>query len=180
MTVALTRFRFRPRFRGIAWAAIGIGAALGVSTAALGLGGASLVAALVSSLAGVGLAAAYLASPAWRQAVHVDEQALEVTSAGVRRFRLPWRDIVRVIASPSTRTCFVDGGDPARSLLVPGDGASAPYDIDDRIALYDAILAHTPPDRVREVTLIETAKKELAAAEAAPASATDPEADVRP
>jgi hypothetical protein len=154
--------RFRPRFRGIAWSAIGLGGALGIAALALGLGGSALVAVVVAGVAGLGLGSAYLASPAWRLAVQVDDEALEVTSGGVRRFRLPWTEVVGVIASPTTRTCFVDGGGPERSLLVPGDGASAPYDLEDKAALYDAILAHVPSSVVREVALIETARKELA------------------
>jgi hypothetical protein len=160
--------RFRPRFRGVAWSAIGLGAALGVGGLVLGVSGSALIAIVVACAAGLGLGAAYLASPAWRLTVLVDDEALEVTAGGERRFRLPWREVVRVIASPSTRTCFVDGGTPERSLLVPGDGASAPYDLEDKTALYDAILAHVPATIVREVTLLETARSELAASEPEP------------
>jgi len=54
---------------------------------------------------------------------------------------------VRVVASPATSSCFIDGGAPERSLLVPGDGAPAPYDIADRAALVEAILARVPATR---------------------------------
>ena len=60
---------------------------------------------------------------------------------------------------PTTHTCFVDGGAPERSLLVPGDGAPAPYDIEERRALFDAILAHVPPERVTTVESLEKARE---------------------
>jgi hypothetical protein len=100
-------------------------------------------------LLGVALGAAYLASPTWRLVVVVDDDGLEV----VRRFRIAWKDVVRVVASPSTKTCFVDGGAPEKSLLVPGVGAPAPYAIENREALYDFIVAHAP--KVEEVTTLE-------------------------
>src|SRR5258706_297409 len=78
-------------------------------------------------------------------------EALEVK----KRFRLPWKDVVRVVASPSTHTCFVDGGAPAKSLLVPGVGAPAPYSIIDREGLYAEILAHVDPAKVTEVATLE-------------------------
>ena len=70
------------------------------------------------------------------------------------RFEPPWGEVLRVVASPSTRWCFVDGGSPERSLLVPGDGAPAPYDIADRAALVEAILAHVPADKVQTVATL--------------------------
>jgi hypothetical protein len=91
--------------------------------------------------------------------VLVDAAALAVGPAGDRRFRLRWDEVSSVVASPSTQTCFVDGGAPERSLLVPGDGAPAPYAIEGAAELYRAIVAHTPPGRVREVALLETAPK---------------------
>jgi hypothetical protein len=146
------RFRFRPRFGGLAWGAIVLGAL------AVLLGGWRGGAA-VAVAGGLGLAFgfAYLWSPAWRYVVIVDDDALEVTRDGDRRFRLPWSAVIAVRASPSTSTCFVDGGSPDRSLLVPGDGAPAPYDVERKRDLYRAILAHVPADRVREVTSLDAA-----------------------
>jgi len=66
---------------------------------------------------------------------------------------------VRVVASPTTKSCFVDGGAPEKSLLVPGDGAPAPYDLERRAALFDAIIAHVPADRVQTVETLEQATK---------------------
>lgn len=147
--------RFRPRYRGVAWTAVGVGGSLAGVAAAIGF----VMVPLVSGLAGIAIGAAYLASPTWRLAVTVDDDGLEVGSTTKRRFRLPWSDVVRVVASPTTHTCFVDGGAPERSLLVPGDGAPAPYDLTDRTALYDAILAHVPADKVETVETLEAAAK---------------------
>jgi hypothetical protein len=132
--------------------AIGSGGALGV--VALAVLGAALV-PLASGAIGVALGAAYLRSPTWRLEVVLADDALEVRSPTATKLRLAWSDIVRVVASPSTHTCFVDGGAPAKSLLVPGVGAPAPYDIADKVALYDAILARVNPDKVRVVESLE-------------------------
>jgi hypothetical protein len=154
-----TRHRFRPRYRGVAWTAAAVGGSLAVVSASLGF----LVAPLVTGAIGVAMGAAYLASPTWRLAVTVDDDGLEVGSPRRRRFRIAWRDVVRVVASPKTHTCFVDGGAPERSLLVPGPGAPAPYDLEDRPALVDAILAHVPPERVTTVESLEQAQDLLRA-----------------
>jgi hypothetical protein len=152
-----SRHRFRPRYRGVAWTAATVGGALAAVAASLGF----LAVPLVTGAIGVALGAAYLASPTWRLAVTVDDDGLEVGSPKRRRFRLAWAEVVRVVASPSTHTCFVDGGAPERSLLVPGDGAPAPYDLEDRPALVAAILAHVPPERVTTVDSLEQAREQL-------------------
>lgn len=141
-------FRFRPRFRGLAWGSVGVGGALGAATIAA-LGGALLP--LATGAIGVVLGSAYLLSPTWKLEVIVDDDALEVRGAKGTKFRLAWTEVVKVVASKATSTCFVDGGDPARSLLVPGVGAPAPYDIEDRPALVAEILAHVDPQKVQEV-----------------------------
>lgn len=146
-------FRFRPRYRSFALGAIAIGVVL-ATIGALALDGNTRLAALIGGGIGALLGALYLVSPAWRIAVHVDDDAIEVTSGGDRRFLLAWSEIKEVVASPETKTCFVDGGDPARSLLVPGDGAPAPYDIERRVELYEAIIAHVDAARVREVATL--------------------------
>ena len=159
-----TRHRFRPRYRGVAWTAAIVGGTLAAVSAVAGV----VLAPLVTGAIGVALGAAYLLSPTWRVAVTVDDGGLEVGSAGRRRFRLAWGDIARVIASPKTHTCYVDGGAPERSLLVPGEGAPAPYDLEDRPALVAAILAHVPPERVTIVESLEQAREQLRPAPPAP------------
>ena len=150
---ATRTFAFRPRYRGLAWSSIGVGGGIAALAVALG----AVTVPLVSGLVGIALGAAYLASPTWRIAVTVDEVGLRVGSPRRERFALAWRDVVRVVASPTTQSCFVDGGAPERSLLVPGDGAPAPYDIADRGALFDAILAHVAADKVRTVESLDKA-----------------------
>ena len=144
-------FRFRPRYRGIAWSSVGIGGSVAVVAAVVGFA----TVPLVSGALGIALGAAYLASPTWRIAVTLDDTGLRVGSPSRLRFQLAWGDIVRVVASPTTNSCFVDGGAPERSLLVPGDGAPAPYDIADRAALVEAILARVPADRVTRVASLD-------------------------
>jgi hypothetical protein len=147
--VSAHRFAFRPRYRGIAWVAIGVGASLD----ALALAGLPWP-ALATGALGVAMGAFYLVSPAWSIEVVIDDHALEVQQRGERRFRLPWSEVVKVIASRSTKTCFVDGGDPDRSLLVPGDGAPAPYTIADKDALFELIVASVDASKLEEVELL--------------------------
>lgn len=144
-------FAFRPRYRALAWGSIGLGGSM--TTVATVLGFATVP--LVTGALGIALGAAYLASPAWRLRVTISDDGLAVGSPARERFRLAWSDVVRVVASPSTSTCYVDGGAAERSLLVPGLGAPAPYDIVDRKALVEAILAHVPADKVQLVETLE-------------------------
>ena len=148
-------FRFRPRYRGVAWTSIGVGGAVGVVAASVGF----LAVPLITGAVGIAAGVAYLASPTWRLAVTIDDDALAVGSASKTRFRLPWKDVVRVIAAPEKHSCFVDGGTPEKSLLVPGDGAPAPYDIEDRKALVDEILAHVDGEKVQRVASLADAAK---------------------
>ena len=96
-------------------------------------------------------------SPTWRLAVTVDDDGLEVGSPAKKRFRIAWSEVKRVVASSSTNTCFVDGGRPETSFLVPGVGAPAPYAISDRDQLFATILAHVTPDRIEKVESLERA-----------------------
>jgi hypothetical protein len=144
-------FRFRPRYRGIAWSSMGVGGSIAVVASILGFAALPLA----TGVLGVALGAAYLASPTWQITVTIDGDGLTVGSPKRTRFHLPWREVVQVIASPATHTCFVDGGAPERSLLVPGEGAPAPYDITDRKALVEAILAHVPADKVKTVASLD-------------------------
>jgi hypothetical protein len=151
---ASRRFRFRPRYRGVAIVSLAVGGSL------VGIGGIGLVLVpVIAGAVGVAFGTAYLASPAWKLAVTVDDTGLTVASKDRTRFVLAWADVKKVVAAPSTHTCFVDGGAPERSLLVPGVGAPAPYDIEDKPALFEAILAHVAPDKVETVQSLEMAQK---------------------
>lgn len=149
----MSTHRFRPRYHGMAWGSIGLGGALGAAGTALGF---ALV-PLAGGALGIACGIAYLASPAWKLAIVADDEGIEVRDHKGPRFRLAWADIVRVVASPSTKTCFVDGGAPERSILVPGVGAPAPYAIENREALFDTILARVGADRVETVETLEQA-----------------------
>ncbi len=147
--------RFKPRYRGIAWGSIGFGGSLVLVASVAGF----VMVPLITGAAGIALGVAYFASPTWKLAVTTDDEGLEVGSPTRRRFRIAWSEVKKVIASPSTSSCFVDGGEPAKSLLVPGVGAPAPYDLEDRPALLAAILAHVPADRVETVELLDPGKQ---------------------
>src|SRR5687768_4542604 len=108
-------YRFRPRYRGIALSAIGIGVLLVVAPLVAGAG--VRVLAIGGGAVGIVLGVLHLLSPAGKIVVHVGDDALEVPARGARRFRLLWDDVAEVVASPSTKTCFVTGGTPDRSLL---------------------------------------------------------------
>lgn len=149
----MSTHRFRPRYRGVAWTSIGVGGSLAGVAAAIGFA----ILPLATGAFGIALGAAYLSSRAWKLHVVTDDTGLEVRDPKGTRFRLLWSDIVRVVASPTTKTCFVDGGKPEHSLLVPGDGAPAPYSITDRDALFATILAHVTPDRIETVETLELA-----------------------
>jgi hypothetical protein len=123
--------------------------------------GAAASYAMIGGAAGVVLGLLYLLSPAWRLTVTVDEEALAVMRGSKPRFRLPWNEVVRVVASASTKTCFVDGGGPERSLMVPGPGASAAYDIEDKVALYEVIIECVPLVRIEWVDLLETGRPDV-------------------
>ena len=148
---AARHFAFRPRYRGVAWTAIAVGGALDAVALIVGLPWP----AMATGVVGVALGSFYLVSPTWSIEVLVDDDALEVQQAGERRFRLPWGSVKEVIASPATHTLFLDGGAPDTSLMVPGEGAPAPYAIADKDALYDFIVAHVARDKIVEVALLE-------------------------
>ena len=160
-STAAASFRFRPRFRNLALGAIAMGATLAAGSAAMP--GAAARYALIGGAVGVVLGLLYLLSPAWRLTVMVDEEGLAVVRGRSLRFRLPWSEVVRVVASASTKTCFVDGGTPERSLLVPGPGAPAAYDIEDKVALYEVILECVPLVRIEWVDLLETGRPDVEA-----------------
>lgn len=149
----MSTHRFRPRYQGIAWGSIGLGGALGATSVAMGIAAVPMAAGALGIVCGI----AYLASPAWKLSIVTDDAGIEVRDHKGTRFRLAWGEIKRVVASPSTKTCFVDGGAAERSILVPGDGAPAPYAIAERAALFATILARVAPDRIETVETLEQA-----------------------
>ncbi|HEY4054976.1 MAG TPA: hypothetical protein VGM39_00160 [Kofleriaceae bacterium] len=148
--------RFLPRYRGLAWGAIGVGGGL----SAVGLIAGASVLGLFAPAFGVVLGAFYLRSPTWRLAIVTDDTGLTVRAGDNERFRVAWTDIVKVVAAPTSSTAFIDGGTPERSVLIPGDGAPAPYALENSKALYDTVMAHVPADRVQQVESIDKAQSE--------------------
>jgi anthranilate/para-aminobenzoate synthase component II len=57
-----------------------------------------------------------------------------------------------VVVDAEHLTCYVDGGTPDKSLLVPGPGAPASYDIKNKADLIAEILERVPSERVQEST----------------------------
>jgi hypothetical protein len=153
-------FRFRPRFRALPWVCAVLGPGMLVVALATGSSGRSLTFAIVGAVLGPLVLVAYKASPAWRLRVVTDEEGLAVWQGKELRFRVPWWDVRRLVCSPKTHTCYVDGGVATRSLLVPGPGAPSFYSIERREELYEIIVAHVPPEVRKEVDLIELAMKE--------------------
>ncbi len=151
----MSTHRFRPRYRVVAWTAVVIGGSLAVLAISIGFVAIPLATGALGLAAGI----AYLVSPTWKLVVIADDEGLEVRSPKRRRFRIAWTDVVKVTASPSTSSCFVDGGSPETSLLVPGDGAPAPYDLAERPALFAAILAHVPAAKIETFATLEDARK---------------------
>ena len=145
------RHRFLPRYRGLAWGSIGVGGGFGIMSAVIGFATLPLVAGAL----GIAFGLVYLGSPTWKIEVVTDAAGLEVRAKGVVKFRLAWSDVVRVVASPTTNSAFVDGGAPERSLLVPGDGAPAPYAIEDAQTLVQTIISRVVPERVKIVETLD-------------------------
>jgi len=140
-------------------AALGVVLVAGaVAGASAGFGAMHLLAVAfgaIGALSGIG----YLLSPTWKLVVLTDAAGLEVRRNGDLRFRLPWDQVAAVIASPSTQTCFVDGGSPERSLLVPGIDAPASYDLTDKSVLFQTIVSSVPADRIKEVDTLHNYAK---------------------
>jgi hypothetical protein len=145
-----TPYRFRPRFLGVAFLSLSIGVVLVVAGATITPDTMSTIFAYVTGTAGLFLGFAYLKSPVWKLAVDIEEESLVVWTGVEERLRLPWDEVKNVIVDAAHMTCYVDGGAPAKSLLIPGPGAQASYDILKKEELIAAILAHVPEDKVQE------------------------------
>ncbi len=150
MSAKSTPYRFRPRFLGVAFLSLSIGVVLVVAAATVTPDTMSTGFAFVTGVAGLFLGFAYLKSPVWKLAVEIQDEDLIVWTGTSEKLRLPWDEVKEVIVDAEHLTCFVNGGTPAKSLLVPGPGAQASYDIRNKIELIAAILEHVPADRVQE------------------------------
>ena len=152
MSATTTKFRFRPRFLGMAFLSLSLGVILVAAAATLTPDKTSTIYALVTGVAGLGLAFAYLRSPVWRLAVEIDDDELVVWNGLDERLRLPFRKVDKVVVGIDRESCYVDGGDPDHSLLVPGPGAQAPYTIRHKAELIEEILSRVPESVIQDAS----------------------------
>ena len=146
------RFFLRPRFVFLAGTTIVIGFLFFI--AGIVLEEQTLM--IIIGLVGIILSSLYLFSSAWKLYIHVDKTAIEVIDHKNKvHVTLPWNEIEKVIASPSTHTCYIDSGDTRSSILIPGVGATASYSIKYHKELFHLILNHVPDNRVLYVDLLE-------------------------
>lgn len=150
MSAKSTPYRFRPRFVGLAFLSLSIGVILVVTALTLAPDRISATASFLTGVAGLFLGFAYLRSPVWRLAVEPMEDELVVWNGLQERLRLPWSEVEQVVVDEERTTLYLDGGNPERSLLVPGPGAPASYDIRKKDELIKTILARVPEERIKD------------------------------
>jgi hypothetical protein len=177
MAAAGDVYRFRPQLRALPIAVALFGVGLVACVPLFGLDGASRTFAFAAGVVGPVIALVYWLAPAWRFSVEVDaaEDALIVRHGARERFRLKFADVVEVIHAPASKTCFVNGGEPARSILVPGPGAPASYRIERREELYDVIVRRVARERLRQVERLDLAPPSSASPGSSSASASSPD-----
>ena len=137
----------------MALSAIGLGGGIGMFGMVL-----SATVPIVAGALGTALGLAYMMSPSWKLAVVTDDACIEVRSGETVKFRLAWSSIVKVVAATSSPSAFVDGGAPERSLLIPGDGAPAPYQIENAAALIEELFTRIAPERIERVESLDAAR----------------------
>ncbi len=152
-------YQLRPRYAGLSYLALAVSISFGVLALSFNLSPQVRNVALGICVVGLGLAVAYQLSPVRRLQVVVSPQGIGLQSGEHQRFFLPWSQVKQVIASPQTSTCYVDGGSSEHSIIVPGVGAPAPYDIVNKLELYKEILRYTPESAIRYVESLETSKE---------------------
>jgi hypothetical protein len=95
-------------------------------------------------------------SPSWRMQLITSDTGLTFQKAnGTHRF-VGWNDVKRLLVAPN-QTCLMVGTDAETSLIIPGLGAPAPYDIQDKAALFAEVTAKVASSKQRKVETIETA-----------------------
>jgi hypothetical protein len=147
----MATYRLLPRYRWLATAAGLLGLAIAVVGFArshwtlCGIGGFAIV-----------LGAAYLLSPSWRIRLVTSEDALEFAKPNGTVDRIAWTDIKRLLIA-GNQTCLLVGTTAKTSLIVPGLGAPAPYDIENKAALFAEIVARVPVAAHIKVDSVESA-----------------------
>jgi hypothetical protein len=134
-------FRLGPRWPWLAWVIGGFGALLLGFAWVASVEAATRYGETAAGVLVIAMALAYARSPMWRSHVVVDERGLRVVGPRGTRLDLPWADVQRVVAAPSSKTCYLRADVADRSFIVPGPNMAVPYRIQDREALYDRIVA---------------------------------------
>jgi hypothetical protein len=129
---------------------LAFGAALAALPFFFRVSGTPRVVDLVAGFGALGTAALYLASPTWRSYVVADERALSVMGPRGERLRLPWEEVIEVIADEEERAALVRGPQGGRSFLLPSGAHPAPYRVEGADKLYARILEHVPAGKVRQ------------------------------
>lgn len=157
MSAKSTPYRFKPRFVGVAFVSLSFGVVLIAASATLTPDRFSSVFAFITGTAALLLSFLYLRSPVWKLAVDVQESGLVLWSGTEEKLRLSWADITRVVVDKDREMCFVDGGSPEVSIMVPGPAAPASYVVAKREQLIEAILAHIPADKIVDPDEVDVA-----------------------
>ena len=110
-------FRFRPRYRGLAWSAIGVGGALGVGRDRRARRGAA--AARDRRARRRARRGATCCRRRGGSRSSIDDDALEVRTPKATQFRLAWSDVVRVVASPRRTPASSTAARPSAACSCP-------------------------------------------------------------
>lgn len=147
----MAQYRLRPRYRLLPASAASIGAMIAAFGALQGP-----FALVAVGGAATALGAAYWFSPTWKIRLVTSADELQFhTARGVKSLR--WSQVRRLFVDRVHRTCLIVGSGAETSLIVPGVGAPAPYDIENKSELFDEIVAAVATARQRDVTSIEEA-----------------------
>ncbi len=150
----MNSYPFSPRFKFVAYAALVLGAV--ALTGAIIAGG---VSGWVIGLLCISSGAAYLLSPAWKIVIETNENGITVFQKQKTRFSLPWSSVERFLVMPDEKAAFVDGGSPEKSVLIPGPGAQAGYQIVEKAALIREISKRIPAHRIKAVENLRPPQK---------------------
>ncbi|MBP9086529.1 MAG: hypothetical protein KBG15_10460 [Kofleriaceae bacterium] len=147
----MAHYRLRPRYRVLPASAASIGAVIAAFGALQGP-----FALVAVGGAATALGAAYWFSPTWKIRLVTSPDELQFhTARGVKS--LPWTQVRKLFIDRAHRTCLIVGSNAETSVIVPGIGAPAPYDIENKSELFDEIVSYVPAARQRDVASVEEA-----------------------
>jgi len=113
----------------------------------------SLVARFASLVLGLLVVAAFLFQRQLAPEVRVGRDGYRVLIAGRERFRVAWRDVVRVRAERGEPTLYVETGEAARNLFVPPRGYGFRFEQPDELC--KRVLAAVGEERTEWVERID-------------------------